>query len=91
MGVIADPDGGYTAELEVTNSTYLFNFPSRAWRALPPQGPTNALEPTFRYAHVAAVTGDRLVVVGGQDVRQCPLQHGRRFESLTARPAPLVC
>lgn len=89
MGVIANPNGGCTTELEVTNSTFIFNFPSRSWRAVPGRGPADAYQPTFRYAHVAAVTGDRLVVVGGQDVR-LPSALRRLSARLTLTVSPVL-
>jgi hypothetical protein len=44
----------------------IFDLATRTWRAPAPPSPTNTDRPPARYAHIAAISRDRLVIAGGE-------------------------
>jgi len=72
-----------TDELCVLNDIHFFNFTTRRWLPAPVDIPNPELIPRARYAHLSSVTGDRLVIIGGQDFHNAWLDDICHFNLLT--------
>ncbi|PFH53891.1 hypothetical protein AMATHDRAFT_136348 [Amanita thiersii Skay4041] len=70
-GMTNQPDSPSPDELCVLNDVHFFDLAARRWVALPSPPPlphgSEYLLPRARYAHLSAVTADRLFIIGGQD------------------------
>ncbi|KAJ7472904.1 galactose oxidase [Mycena galericulata] len=66
-GMGYDPDCLDPDNLCVLNDIRFFDIASRRWSA-PSLSPTPGIVPRARYAHLSSVTGDRLFIIGGQDI-----------------------
>lgn len=76
MGYSTFVDPSPTPTLVGLSDLFFFHIPSSTWR-LPNPSPTSssAFVPVQRYAHISAVTANRLLIVGGQDVKADYLQN----------------
>lgn len=70
-------------ELCVLNDIHFFNFTTRRWLPAPVDNANPELAPRARYAHLSSVTGDRLVVIGGQDFHNTWLDDICHFNLVT--------
>lgn len=62
------PDSSNPDELCVLNDVRLFDLTARRWLPAPQTLATSDhLVPRARYAHLSAITADRLFIIGGQD------------------------
>lgn len=69
MGYSTFVDSSPSPTLVGLSDLYFFHIPSSTWRLPNSPSPSSlAFAPIQRYAHISAVTANRLVVVGGQDV-----------------------
>lgn len=57
---------------------FFFHIPTSRWRLPAPSPLTSRLTP--RYAHISAVTANRLVIVGGQDIKAVYVQEISVFD-----------
>ncbi|SRR6266550_4958565 len=63
-----DPEPQNTDDLCVLNDVHFFDLSTRRWVSAPPLQPSpEANIPRARYAHLSAVTADKLFIIGGQD------------------------
>lgn len=79
MGYSTFVDESPTPNLVGLSDTFFFDILSSTWRVLSPSSPP-AFEPSPRYAHISAVTKNRLVVVGGQDLNAAYVQEVGVFD-----------
>ena len=59
---------------------FFFHIPSSRWRLPIPANPSSRWNLTPRYAHISAVTANRLVIVGGQDIKAVYVQEVSVFD-----------
>lgn len=82
-------------ELCVLNDIHFFNFTTRRWLPTLVDTSNPDLVPRARYAHLSSVTGDRLVIIGGQDFHNTWLDDICHFNFLTRiwtqQPYPRHC
>lgn len=70
MGYSTFVDSSPTPTLVGLSDLYFFHIPSSTWRLPNPSSSSpSAFAPIQRYAHISAVTANRLVIVGGQDLK----------------------
>lgn len=62
------PESQNTDDLCVLNDVHFFDLSTQRWVSAPPlQQSLEANIPRARYAHLSAVTADKLFIIGGQD------------------------
>ncbi|KAF8349265.1 galactose oxidase [Amanita rubescens] len=67
-GMTNDPEPQNTDDLCVLNDVHFFDLSTRRWVSAPALQPSpEANIPRARYAHLSAVTANKLFIIGGQD------------------------
>jgi hypothetical protein len=95
-GMGNNPESPDPEDLIVLNDVWLYDIASNRWTPGANGGDRGGFSPRARYAHLSAVTADRLYIIGGQDINNvwlddvCGLDLRARAW-ISRRPYPRHC
>lgn len=84
-GMSSQPDSVNPEELCVLNDIHFFNLTTRQWLPAPVSPELDSSIPRGRYAHLSAVSGDKLFIIGGQDFHNTWLDDVCMFDFVTQK------